>query len=29
LETGGVAVGDEVELTIDVEFVEETKSAAN
>ena len=28
LETGGVAVGDEVELTIDVEFVEETKSAA-
>ena len=26
---GGVAVGDEVELTIDVEFVEETKSAAN
>jgi len=29
LETGGVAVGDEVELTIDVELVEETKSVAN
>src|SRR5207237_8453578 len=29
LETGGVAVGDEVELTIDVELVEETKAAAN
>src|SRR5207245_7714036 len=29
LETGGSGVGDEVELTIDVEFVEETKSAAN
>jgi len=29
LETGGVAVGDEVELTIDAELVEETKAAAN
>jgi len=29
LGTGGVAVGDEVEFDIDVEFVEETKAAAN
>ncbi len=29
LETGGVAVGDEVQLTIDAELVEETKTAAN
>ena len=29
LETGGVAVSDEVELTIDAELVEETKAAAN
>ena len=29
LETGGVAVGDEVELTIDAELVGETKAAAN
>jgi polyisoprenoid-binding protein YceI len=29
LETGGVAVGDEVELTIDAEVVKETKAAAN
>jgi len=29
LETGGVAVSDEVELTIDVELVEETKAAVN
>jgi polyisoprenoid-binding protein YceI len=29
LETGGVAVGDEVQLTIDAELVEETKAAQN
>lgn len=29
LDTGGVAVGDEVELTIDAELVAETKAAAN
>jgi polyisoprenoid-binding protein YceI len=29
LETGGVAVGDEVQLTIDAELVEEMKAAKN
>jgi len=29
LETGGVAVRDEVQLTIDAELVEETKAAPN